>query len=276
MNKSSVPRGRRSAFTLIELLVVVAIIALLISILLPALGTARKQARQIVCNTNLRSQGQASILYGQDNKDWQIRGINDRYRMTYVISLLRGLAYDGWMDARLWRPNRQAALIDIIKNIKPLQCPDHPVPTQPLDYVASAFPMPYPEKSMSQDAGGGGADGDEYRGEYIDERIQYVSFFKLEHLGAAKVSSARLAMVTEGHSSLETNDIRFHHMFFTSQLPFGAYPRIANDQRHPGGINALFYDGHSETVGLRKFDSGWPNTLGHRLRYMTVMPEGFE
>lgn len=62
-------RARR-AFTLIELLVVISIIALLIAILLPALGAARESARASVCLGNMRSSGQGIYTYATDNKEF--------------------------------------------------------------------------------------------------------------------------------------------------------------------------------------------------------------
>lgn len=60
----STPRG----FTLIELLVVIAIIALLIGILLPALGSARESGRNIKCQAQIRGIGQALLAYANDYK----------------------------------------------------------------------------------------------------------------------------------------------------------------------------------------------------------------
>jgi prepilin-type N-terminal cleavage/methylation domain-containing protein/prepilin-type processing-associated H-X9-DG protein len=58
-------RRRGAGFTLVELLVVVSIIALLIAILLPSLKKARSQAKDLVCKGNLRSMGQAFMMYAE-------------------------------------------------------------------------------------------------------------------------------------------------------------------------------------------------------------------
>jgi prepilin-type N-terminal cleavage/methylation domain-containing protein len=61
---------KRNAFTLIELLVVISIIALLIGILLPALGAAKRVAYQMKSNTQIRGIGQGCILFSQGNNGW--------------------------------------------------------------------------------------------------------------------------------------------------------------------------------------------------------------
>jgi len=57
-----------AAFTLIELLVVISIIALLIGILLPALGAARSTARDMACLSNQRQIGIGLYAYAQEHK----------------------------------------------------------------------------------------------------------------------------------------------------------------------------------------------------------------
>jgi prepilin-type processing-associated H-X9-DG protein/prepilin-type N-terminal cleavage/methylation domain-containing protein len=66
-----------ACFTLIELLVVVAIIAVLISILLPTVRNAREQAKKVVCSSNIRQLGMANVMYAQSYQDYFIPAAED-------------------------------------------------------------------------------------------------------------------------------------------------------------------------------------------------------
>ncbi len=87
----------RRAFTLIELLVVISIIALLVGILLPALGAARRSAQGLVCQTHQKNISTAFVAYGTDNNEWWpgwaklgITDTQNRYTGSWIPSgLLR-------------------------------------------------------------------------------------------------------------------------------------------------------------------------------------------
>jgi len=115
------PRG----FTLIELLVVIAIIALLMAILMPALQRVRKQAKGVVCKSNLRQIGIATNLYAEE----------------YEMHVPRGLAggtgkawFQLFMPFLAQKPiNNDYRTVDIYR------CPAYPDKEQTICYVVNGW-----------------------------------------------------------------------------------------------------------------------------------------
>ena len=103
---------RIKAFTLIELLVVVAIIALLISILLPSLSRARELAKRSVCASNLRGIGQAMHIYSNENTEWFP---NHYYSATpgSTIPATSGVQYVGKMGSTATLSIKQATATNV-------------------------------------------------------------------------------------------------------------------------------------------------------------------
>ncbi len=68
-------KGKVTGFTLVELLVVISIIALLVSILMPALGKARDQAKAVKCLSHLRGLGSGFAVYASENDGRVVTGL---------------------------------------------------------------------------------------------------------------------------------------------------------------------------------------------------------
>jgi len=234
-------------FTLIELLVVISIIALLLAILLPALGRAKEQAQKTRCLANLKQIGLAMHLYASD------------YNYLLPRAELRpGVAIYTGIDMRwpvLFMPY-VGGLSDDVENYHELEiydCPSYPFKEQTVDYCTNAFDL----KGTS---------------------TEYFGFTKLDDFPrhATTIYMADYEYIPDaGHIKIilkddppETMKVKMQSLdvWHPNHLPSApdSTRRMARD-RHNKRVNCLFIDGHSDdmdTLEITPYDFGLPVETG--------------
>ena len=216
---------------MIELLVVVAIIALLMGILMPVLGKARKQARATTCLSNLRQIGLAAALYAQDNDLFIPRGSTG----SSAIWFMDFLPYVGHKEHK-----------GDYRNVKIYRCKSFPrtgeglhnIPNsrQTVCYVINDWTF----SSRTDDTGSGVGRPTKLT---VFRRPAYTIYMADNEDGFWRP-------IIEDENSL---DIIRCDIFIPTHLPTSTSTHI-NDgrrvarERHKEGCNVLFVDWHSEYV----------------------------
>ena len=137
-------KHNRQPFTLIELLVVVAVIAVLASLLLPALSKSRAKAKTISCASNQKQLGTAFALYYDENDDrlpfgfW--RDSAGTFRLSYDDLL------NPYLGGNLTEAEKAAGSAPVTKGLKVLACP---LDTYKRDLAPRTYSMPRTSPSNS-------------------------------------------------------------------------------------------------------------------------------
>ena len=230
-------RQSRSAFTIVELLVVIAIIAILASMLLPAISKASGSGRQVLCGNDLRQLSVAWILYAGDHDD----------RITYNLGttdikamLARGQKYNWANSLMTWELdesntndllNTRASLGQYVAgNAKVFRCPSDTA----LSRVQRQAGWSHRSRTYSMNAMVGNA------GEFTlgGTNVNNPAYRQYMTLSEIKEPATIFSFIEEHPHSI--NDGYFLNKGYSSQW----YDLPASF--HNGGANLGFADGHQE------------------------------
>jgi prepilin-type N-terminal cleavage/methylation domain-containing protein len=246
--------NRRHAFTLIELLVVISIIALLISILLPALTSARDTARSALCLSNMRQLGIAFNNYATDLDGWLPYGSQrDNTTAFKNATPLAASGHHTWDDMIDWHLNEERT--DWGRTVDPspmIRCPndgpDTPRPGWlPDGQSIRSYGMPSNLVSFTTFYGIGPS--------VTNAGSSYADF------GHRRIDDARAPadtlLLVEAHENNvagHTNQAGYNHP--------GALPDFGRDIHGPdSGRTHMFVDGHAIVGKPLEFGaSGYPSS----------------
>jgi len=231
-------RNKHRGFTLIELLVVIAIIALLMGILMPVLGRARKSAWAVACMSNMRQVGLAANVFAEDNDGKVPRGASPT-------------GGNIWFTAFMPYLGAQEVTGDY-RTVKIFRCPAYPVKTQTICYVVGAWDLAGPD-----DMNGHTAEG-------MTRLSQYKRLAQSAYLADNAWYANRPIIVDDSDSKLITECDVFNrnHLPDSTDEGVSSGRRVAGD-RHRQGCNVVFADWHSAYVEAQDM-AGAQQHLGER------------
>lgn len=226
--KRQVPTSRidQFRFTLIELLVVIAIIAILASLLLPALKSARESGKAAFCLNNQKQNGLAFMMYASDNENYMLMtDFNYPWPKFYDS--------DGTTAPNMWTGYNLH--MGYIKGVETFRCPSAPPHSDyPDGSTWNAYGMPTIEIIPS-------AAYTVITTNYNGERKVYFIF-----LPKLRRPSKNMGLTDSVNSA--GNQMAF--VYPTASLVVLNTGTATPHMRHRGRANTWYFDGHAEPIGI--------------------------